>query len=290
MPFFSDLTGLVGYWNYEETGGDLIDQCGNTDSNDCISNAPGVLNGPVQGESGLILKSYRFEGIDDEILIPHNSGQQMSTWTINCWINVVTAPGTNRFPALLGKGSGGESSAVNQSFGLHMFRSIFGVNNGWGSFYETSSGSNQTLATEDALAGQGWVMLTAILNDATNRWSIWKNGVEINFKTDAVASNNLCTALMYMGPASIGTIGGLNAFLDEESLWNRALSGTELLELYNGGAGLSLLSPPPAQQQGINIEDKGRVFVDMNKRGFNRTAFNKKGQIKTILKDKGIVS
>lgn len=45
-------------------------------------------------------------------------------------------------------------------------------------------------------------------------------------------------AFMDVGPTFL-----YNGFLDEVSIWNRALSSQEISNLYNNGAGMSIVTP-----------------------------------------------
>ena len=68
-------------------------------------------------------------------------------------------------------------------------------------------------------------------------WEIFKNGVS---KENIIhISGTAQTDFRFGNRGAGGDVFGLSANLDEFGIWNRALSNTEITDLFNGGTGLS---------------------------------------------------
>ena len=76
--------------------------------------------------------------------------------------------------------------------------------------------------------------------DAHITWLTRKNAIEL-FKNNVSQGTGTVNTSQFNGtaPFTIGNFVGLfyDGLIDEVGVWNRALSGSEVAELYNGGSG-----------------------------------------------------
>jgi len=76
----------------------------------------------------------------------------------------------------------------------------------------------------------------------TTTWVLYKDGTSV--ETSAVSTSIPTGHTLTIGDDNADT-GGLNGTYDEIGVWSRALSSTEVTELYNGGSGLALSAFAP---------------------------------------------
>ena len=80
-----------------------------------LSNANGSTAGFVDGK---ILKALDFDGVDDFLTVPHDSGLDLSrTMSLSLWLKLDTIPATG-YSAILYKGGGNGSSSRTYSLWL----------------------------------------------------------------------------------------------------------------------------------------------------------------------------
>ncbi len=217
-------TNIVSWWRFETN---LFDAW---DSNPAqpVSTVPTYVGGRV----GF--------GISNSVLsVPDSPSLRFSTgFTVAAWINVA---GTNLFSTIAAKAQFPLSSiaATQTSF-------CFGLTNSNRLMFLVSSNglarTNVTLVTTNALATNQWHFVAATYDNTHAR--LYLNG-QLALSRDAFNG-------MYPAPVPL-TIGALanpspeakfTGIIDEVAVYNRALSATELLSLYNAdGSGMCLPAP-----------------------------------------------
>jgi len=229
-PIFSNYDDLVGYYQFNEVSGDLIDLCGSTPSTACGGH-DFTNNGATYGAVGIIEEAFQFDGINDFCI---NSAftelNQIANMTWNTWFyqEVLDVDG----------GVMGTGTVATNSFAWHTWRD--------GNIYiETDNSANVFFFDySTVVTAQEWTMMTLRYDGtgATNadRMKFYVNGTEVTLSfIGTVAPLTFDTDVMRFGdlPRAIVPLSGR---LDEISLWTRTLSEPEITELYNGGAGLAL--------------------------------------------------
>ena len=91
----------------------------------------------------------------------------------------------------------------------------------------------------------------------TNNATFYKNGVALDTISAAAADP---TSLVYTIGANTADTENFNGKIDELGIWNRALSHTEITDLYNGGVGLTM--PPPSSSVEVGTGTIGTRFID----------------------------
>ncbi|MFH0870343.1 MAG: LamG domain-containing protein [archaeon] len=194
--------GLVSYYALE--GGAFDDGKGNQGS---------IVNATLT--SGKVRDGYRFDGYGDYVKVnDSNSLDLTNSFTISAWI----------YPAETQQGY------VVCKYGAYMIQ-FQGVN--------TSQGGIWINGTWTAL-----VSTTSFLNEWTHvvftyngtRAIIYKNGAQTgSASTTSLADIN--TKDLYIGAKnSTDRTRDFNGSIDEVGVWNRALSSTEVADLYNYGS------------------------------------------------------
>src|SRR3989338_1194728 len=209
-------SGLVAYYTFDEgSGATSSDSSGN-------SNTGTLTNGPTWNTADKKVGSgaLSFDGVDDKVTVPLTATLNPSSITVAFWANVPSYIGsTNNAIVELG-------SSVNN----------FRVRDTSGKWQLLTNGAVNTLSgTANSLAYDQWIHWVFIAN--SSGLSIYKNGVL-----------NASNAIAYTAGANaiwnLGSSGFYNRqTLDDIRIYNRALSASEVTELYNytGGG-----TPPPS--------------------------------------------
>jgi hypothetical protein len=213
--------GLVGYWSFDEGTGTLAgDASGN-------GNTGTLTNGPTW-TTGKLGKAINFDGVDDYVNI--SSPSLGNTYTFSAWVRVSTYAGAPiQFP-IFGEytGSGDTKNylyidTVGRKLGLDQ--------------YLPSSGMAISSTTINAGV---WYFVVAT-QTAPNQRNLYVNGV-LEATANEVYSGGAPT-IWTIGKRADSSAYYFNGQLDEVRIYNRALSGTEITNLYNLGAEKLNVSP-----------------------------------------------
>jgi len=214
IPSYIPTNGLVGYWPFN---GNAKDESGN--GND------GIVNGAtlISDRNGNLNSAYSFDGLNDGIRTSDNNFPYgNSDRTITFWINNTSSGVNCAIPVRYGLHSSDNgcwilhSNSCNSSYPNGTLRADFynsGVwsnttmsNNQWHFISMTLNGQNCTLYLDGNNIGQGSVSINTI---AYNRG-------------------------FYIGADSVSVPNYFfNGVIDDIAIWNRALSNSEILTLYN---------------------------------------------------------
>ena len=210
--------------------------------------------------------SLAFDGVDD-ILITTDDSSIMPTdnLTVGAWINPSTwafaGNAQSYYPfGCVGSGGYGISFENNYNGTVTQFKGIIKVSAGGDILgYIRPDAGTSFSATLRAFTGWHYVALT--YTKATGVASISLDGVEKATATglagaDIVYHPTANLPLMFGADAATGTTGH-NFFegnIDEGSVWNTALSGAELLAVYNSGVPINLLSNTEAYVSSSNLQ------------------------------------
>jgi len=224
-----------------------LDEASGTVAEDSILNYNLTNVGATVNQDGILGKSYLFEasgyGTGDTAYTTTSSiGLTDYPFTYNAWF----------------KGSG---TALT-------WGGIVGINHGigeWSGLQMGTKAENLAFLNRDDTGGDileeldsgvdiytgSWVMVSAVFTSATDR-SLWVNGnnvlnttTNLGFDTDINAFQVGNTGNGKQAPS---IEWGGNGYIDEIGVWSRALSKSELEDLYNGGTGITytnVFTTPP---------------------------------------------
>ena len=222
LSSFSD--GLVGYWKMDESA---VNTCtgGVNDSCDSSGNASnGAWNGNTTSAAGKFGNSTTYDGIDDYTSVTENSAWEFSSsFTLSTW---VYSNGTQiAYAGIVAKDQ--SSNMGNYGFFYDSGGTIvrFG-------FYGTNSVQSE-VDTQTAIPTGQWVHIIGVFDDINNTLYIYQNG-ELKEKdttitnTPSTNDNSLIFGSRQAGLSSYE----FNGKIDEARIYNRALSGKEVRDLY----------------------------------------------------------
>jgi len=224
VPSYVPTNGLVGYWPFS---GNANDESGNGYN--------GVVNGPTLtvDRFGSPNSAYSFDGINDFIQAPNYASN--SSFTVSCWVNMPTynlnSLGSNDF-IFFGNHSGINDLNRNFLIGYRNFGSEYGFStyifndNGINTFQ--SYPINQTPPSVNS-----WHHFVSVFENGTyvkmylDNVLFWTQASNISQQTTRPSEP------LFFGIGVATQYDFLNGKLDDVGFWNRALTETEITNLYN---------------------------------------------------------
>jgi hypothetical protein len=224
-------TNLVSYWKFDEasTSGSAADSAGsNTLTN---VNSATFSTGKINNAANMVHSSSQYFSIADG----SQTGLDITgDMTINAWVNFPT-------PLAASEVIGFVSKCDNSS---RAWCSIFS-NNGSNDTFTLAVSSNGTSNSQDTVvfsspfATGTWYMLTVVYHASAGTFNVYRNGSLEGTGTGLFNSIFSGTAEFRVGwDNNPSPTDGFNGSMDEVGIWSRALSGSEVSQLYNSGSGI----------------------------------------------------
>ena len=205
--------------------GNTSDMSGNA-RHATLSNANGSTSGFVDGR---ILKALDFDGVDDFLTVPHDSGLDMRrTMSLSLWLKLDTIP-TTGYSAICYKGGGNGGSTRTYSLWLE---------NGNRFIHATSADSTDQQhanSANSAFANNSWMHLVMLLDRHNGTIRAFKDKTLVASDTirttDTVSSSNpLLFGTSQEGNSDFSDIDGQ---MDDIRLYDRILYSFEIDNLYD---------------------------------------------------------
>ena len=218
LPSFLPTNGLVAWYPFNNNAYDVSGHGNN-----------GTVNGAIltTDRNGNPNSAFLFDGINDRIEIAHNQLLNCASVSISVWFK------TNNFQA-------------SNGYGPHLLSKR--ESSGWGNSFQMNVGINQTQNAcwaDWSISGNGGIYFnnSSLLN--TNNWfnlvythdgnnvNLYLNGTLVNSMASPglLASNSL--PLWFGARPNAGYFSSwFNGNLDDIGIWNRALTQTEITQLY----------------------------------------------------------
>ncbi len=215
-------SGLVSWWR------------GEGNANDARNNNNGTLQNGTAFSAGKVGQSFNFDGVNDFVQIPDSPSLSMTNEiTIETWINPDSITGQNR--GIVSK----YDFPIQASYLLFLTSSgnpVFAVyqSNGAGGFLIRSVRSANTIPVGT------FTHLAATFNTSGQVMKIYVNGVETSTSLDnpdtitSIYDSNVPVRIgSYIESGSPLVFDGL---IDEPSIYNRALSASEIQSAFTAGS------------------------------------------------------
>jgi hypothetical protein len=207
--------GLVGWWRFDEgTGNVAKDSSGN--GND------GTISGAswVDGKYG---KALSFDGASDYVQVSSITSLQITgALTLSAWVKLDSLTGSS---AIVAKGWLGEYWWRIEVGG----QMLFGHGDNWGNIEEIYSGAAGIVSGE-------YFHLAVVRNPVTMKLYFYVNGVQLS-SPDYTTLTGTSNQPVLIGKDSGGAY--LDGIIDEVRIYNRALSATEIGNLFQKGPDFS---------------------------------------------------
>ena len=210
--------GLIAYWKLDDGSG--------TNAVDSMGFSNGTLSGSPTWTTGKINGGVSFSGSSQYVDFGTKFPAITSAITISAWVN----PGASQiqYADIWGDHESSFKGMVMQQNSNTLNQYSWGYGNG-SNFSSGAGFFNLTAST--------WTHVVAV-KDATTCY-VYLNGVE-QVALRGSCSSAIVPATTINFSAGRGYAGGgrfFNGKVDEVAVWNRALSASEVSQLYNSGAG-----------------------------------------------------
>jgi len=211
----------VAYYSLDETTGDVVDATGNGNT--------GTNNGATRGVTGKIENAFDFEANNAEYVELNSSALNMNLeeFSWNIWVNLDDWENSeNQMIAMvLDNSAGSYLNILNDGSGLSTTQRI-GAGDSFNQFTKSTTGVS------------GWHMITLTYSLSGNFTFYWDGSLEeTNFSYDYSLTDQFDE--LHVGKHPAQTQKYINGTIDEFGIWNRALTSSEVSELYNSGYGLA---------------------------------------------------
>lgn len=234
--------GLVAYWSLDDGSGNKIA--------DSLGNRDGVLMGsPVQWEldNCILGKCLYFNG--NGLNDPNSGGYVDVTnsqglfdvskpFTLSYWVYEISNIGNTGWVGTV-KGSTGVDNPMMNSYHINTGSYKTGALR-----MRDSSGGELLLYENNPTPINVWTYYVFVYDGGKipNSITIYRNGVASTLVTNSnTLTGSGSTNSLYFG--SEGGYYGMNGYMDEIGIWNRALTPLEIETLYNDGQGIARYNP-----------------------------------------------
>jgi len=184
-----------------------------------------LTNGPVpvMGKRG---QALRFDGVDDYVLGASSTFLNVNPVTVSAWIRT-NAPSTRQYIA------GKEGADNNEDPGCGQGYAIF-IDNSKAVFIVDPGGCGNTdnLEGTTTIQPNTWYFVTGVYDGVTAY--IYLNGVQENSVARTLNAHNIFSSIGgQYGHAGGNSSINFNGLIDDVRIYNKALSSSEVLQLYN---------------------------------------------------------
>jgi hypothetical protein len=174
----------------------------------------------TQDRDGNAQSAYSFDGINNYIDISDwENGGPMSFLFWARWDDF------NNYSRIVDLGNG--SSSNNIIISNHQ------TNNGL--FFSVYTSGETKLINANTITQNQWDFYAATF-DITGAMTVYKNGIQINQKTDGVAPTYLLRTQQFIGKSNFSADGYFKGAIDELKIYSKTLTASEILDLYNSSA------------------------------------------------------
>lgn len=199
--------GLQAYYTADNTPNDALGTYNGT-----------LVNGATYG-TGIINQGFSFDGVNDYIDLPNGTFNPSGDFSISMWIAQDVQGNYYLFNV------GG--FATN---GISVYALSSGIR-----FTMADNSTFQALSVNSTLTNGVLAHFVFIKDTNTNTYQIYKDGVSIanlTITVNQVITDDSCR----LGYGN-GNTWPFNGIMDEVALFDKALTSSEITELYNSGAG-----------------------------------------------------
>jgi hypothetical protein len=206
--------GIVSWWEFEGTSGNVNDSQGNFN---------GTNVGATRGVSGIIGNAFNFDGNNDYVALNNTvfrtDGGNVSAFA---WVRLNDSGAQQ---VIFGQ----YTSGIDGRFGLNVHPTSDDLN----LFIGGTGGINYGAGPNIII--NAWTFVGFTLDENGNA-RLYVNGSQVG-TTQTGVTRSIMDTDTFIGNFNAGQTQWAKGNIDEASVWNKTLSDTEILDLYNSGSG-----------------------------------------------------
>jgi len=221
-------TGLVGYWKLDDgSGTKATDSSGN-------GNTGTTQHSPTWTTSGKVNGALTLNGTNQYVNVADAASLDIAgSWTVVTWVNPSALPSSGNISLLASK-----EASVGTNYDLVIDNGHFNAGLGWAVDFNSSGCCDDHFAKYVTSISTGtWYHVVGVYDSVGQTVTVYLNGISVASSSvagsppESSAGNNL----------AIGAIGSGSGFftagtIDEVRIYNRALSASDVLMLYDATA------------------------------------------------------
>jgi hypothetical protein len=233
-------TGLAAYLNLNETGGVTAADSSGNGNNATLQNAPGDNSQWTAGRLGGAVR-FNFGGVANQYLtIPDATSLNFGTAnavTLSAWVIGATAQPAGGGVICKGTGGGNEQYNLDVNGGKFRF------------FIRNSAGAANPVTSTIGPSGS-FQHVTAVYDGTAKTLRIYING-QLNVSSTNAANSSLKVTAHEVSigarqsAAATYNLPLTNAIIDEVRIYNRALSSSDVYDLYSSGGHAPIITTQP---------------------------------------------
>lgn len=220
------LDGLVAYYKFDETSGTAL--------TDEIGGNTATLDGDIS-QTGIINQAVGLTANNDDIVIPYSEGVTLGEseqFSVSMWFYAEDLPSTvGRSLVLFQQNNSISPNAPHRaSIGSSTNKIFFGV--------YTDAPSDIGVHSADAITADAWHHVVFVCPGAGGALQMWLDGVDVSTSAETV-NGNLRDGDQYLcvGNSYNAATTAFYGKIDEFAIYNKVLTESEILKLYNSGSG-----------------------------------------------------
>lgn len=205
---------LVGWWKFDETSG--ANSLDSSKENNHLS----IVDITSIGNTGIFDTCFYFDGVNDYVTAGNSSSLNIGDEiTVSLWMNV--DPTTANWGKVIYKSGGSGAWYLEKRNNLNTLHLRVDTDH--------ASGFNQTFQSNATIFDNEWHHVCFTFNRGDYTWFI-------DGSLDKSGSYNHGSGFSGTSNLNIGrTANGVKGFLDDVRIYNRALTASEIIALYNQG-------------------------------------------------------
>ncbi|MDE2022515.1 MAG: hypothetical protein KGI71_06425, partial [Patescibacteria group bacterium] len=208
--------GLVGYWSFDTSdvsGTSVTDLSGNTNTG-TAAETPTLVTGQVN-------QAIAFTDGVQQVNVGHGSSLNLTgPFSVSFWLFPTTTPGSVNY-GLFEKAQNYENAGFSAYYGYNSTDVYCNIGNG--------SGAN-AVASSVGLNLNQWNHVVCLFDGSNLK--VYVNGTQTGLSTGTSSATSSASDDMYLGSEGLDTDNHFFGDMDEFRIYNRALSPTEIGQLY----------------------------------------------------------
>lgn len=209
-----DMTDNEGLWHFE---GNADDTSGNGNN--------GTVNGATLVTGKVGSQAYQFDGSNDYITAPSASSLQIAgDISISAWIKVDSY---SQYESIIQYSNSGESEANNHLYNVTWANAGGDIR----LFWEYGGGSNVITDFNTNLNTGQWYHIVVVRDASEKQARLYVDGTLFDSKTYSNNPTGGTTSQLWIGTDG-GSGGYFDGTIDEVAIWSRAISDSEVADIY----------------------------------------------------------